>query len=454
MKILLIEDDHDVMLALQRGLQPLFRVDTARTAEDGLHQHEVGEYDVVVLDLGLPDIPGIEVCVAMKKRAGAPPILVLTGRADVRTKVAVLDAGADDYLTKPFSLEELKARLRALSRRNRKQNSSLLRVGDLILDTATRSVERDGKRIKLRRKEYALLEYLMQNQGAVITRPMIVDHVWDTSDNLWTNAVDVHIKYLRDVIDRPFSSPLIQTVHGVGYKIGAILPPAIAESGLEGASAEILHDIAQPLSAVSAQLKKLGKRYTATSIRQASTSLRELERYLEAAQKQACTAGGSSTFSIGLELKRAAAIVRHEAERLGVKLVLPRVAGLRISGDPVKFNRMLTNLMSNAVNSYRDTLKPGGQPSVKVEIERGPEGVIITVIDWGRGALPTNINTIFNSGYTTKSASRARHGLGLASAQRIARSEFGGSIAAHRDKQGSTRFVAKLRIVEPSSAPQ
>ncbi|MEO8785045.1 MAG: response regulator transcription factor, partial [Candidatus Saccharimonadales bacterium] len=150
------------------------------------------------------------------------PILVLTGSDDVNTKVAMLDIGADDYLLKPFYIGELQARLRALRRRSnvtKTRPSDVLTIGDLRLDSARRLVEREGQQIKLRRKEFDILEYLMINSGTVVTRAMIISTIWDSQVERWNNTVDVHIKYLRDKIDRPFKQKLIKTAYGVGYMI-------------------------------------------------------------------------------------------------------------------------------------------------------------------------------------------------------------------------------------------
>jgi two-component system, OmpR family, copper resistance phosphate regulon response regulator CusR len=226
MKILIIEDSSEVISALRRGLRANYIIDVVHTGGDGIHEAEVSNYDAIILDLGLPDMPGAMVCRSIRALSITVPILILTAAVAVEDKVRLLDIGADDYLTKPFSLEELKARLRVIIRRDAPATgSSTLSVGDLVLDTTTRRVERSGITVYLRRKEFDLLEYLMYHQGAVVTRAMIVDHVWDVNEGLWTNAIDVHIKCLRDKVDRPFSVPLIKTVHGVGYRLE--VPPAI-----------------------------------------------------------------------------------------------------------------------------------------------------------------------------------------------------------------------------------
>lgn len=220
MKVLVIEDDAAIAQALQRGLRRRYLVDIAATAAEGLHQATVNAYDAILLDLSLPDMKGLAVCEQLRREHNTTPIVVLTGNDDSADKVRLLDAGADDYLTKPFSLEELKARLRVVMRHSSKTaSSSKLVVGELSLDTASRQIERAGKSIRLRRKEFDLLEYLMHHPGTVVTRATLVDHLWEANDAMWTNAVDVHIKYLRDKVDRPFAQPLITTVHGVGYKL-------------------------------------------------------------------------------------------------------------------------------------------------------------------------------------------------------------------------------------------
>jgi two-component system OmpR family response regulator len=220
MRLLIIEDNKDVVAALRRGLQSLYVVDVVTNGVDGLHHAEVGDYDLILLDLTLPDKDGLEICRELRRERNTTPILILTARGDIDDKVALLDAGADDYLTKPFSLEELKARIRALLRREATPiNSSRIEVGDIVLNAASRTVTRQDQSIQLRRKEFDLLEYMMRNAGKPLTRQMILDHVWDMNDNLWTNAIDVHIKFLRDKVDRPFGGKSIKTVHGVGYKL-------------------------------------------------------------------------------------------------------------------------------------------------------------------------------------------------------------------------------------------
>ena len=225
MKLLVIEDEAAIAQALQRGLRRRYLVDVAGTATEGLHLAAVNTYDTILLDLSLPDQDGLAVCEQLRRDRVTTPIVVLTGSASSTAAVRLLDAGADDYLTKPFSLEELKARLRVVMRHSsRATSSSKLVVGELTLDTASRRVERAGQAIQLRRKEFDLLEYLMHHSGAAVSRATIVDHIWELNDAMWTNAVDVHIKYLRDKIDRPFAYPMITTVHGVGYKLEAGIP--------------------------------------------------------------------------------------------------------------------------------------------------------------------------------------------------------------------------------------
>ena len=222
MKLLLIEDDRETAATLKEELGKDYIVEVSFTGEDGEYQTDINEYDLVILDLGLPDKGGEEVCRNIRKKNARVPILVLTGEHKVQTKVSLFDLGADDYLTKPFSFGELKARIRALLRR--KQDtfvSQIISLDDLTLDLNKKIVQRGVKHISLRRKEFYLLEYLIRNAGRVVSRSMILDHVWESNSESLTNVVDVHIKYLRDQIDRPFGKQLIKTVHGLGYKIEA-----------------------------------------------------------------------------------------------------------------------------------------------------------------------------------------------------------------------------------------
>jgi len=214
-----------MIAAMRRGLQPHYIVDVSTTGQDGLYKADTNQYDVVVLDLSLPDQPGLKVCKQLRLGGCTCPIIIVTARTEVQDKVSLLDVGADDYLTKPFNLDELKARIRALLRREGSSNySSQIIVGDLVVDTASRIAAMQGQPIDLRRKEFDLLEYLVRNAGKTLTRQMILDHVWEMNDNIWTNAIDVHIKYLRDKIDRRFGVRMIKTVHGIGYKLDVPQP--------------------------------------------------------------------------------------------------------------------------------------------------------------------------------------------------------------------------------------
>jgi len=222
MRILLIEDEKETAAAIKKGLSNHFIVEVAATGEKGEYCAQVNTYDLLIIDWLLPDINGITICEYLRKAEIKTPILMLTANHEIEKKVMALDAGADDYLTKPFHLDELLARIQALLRRQTTENSSnLLTVDDLTLDLSRRVVTREGKIILLRRKELYLLEYLMRNYSRVVTRDMILDHIWDSTTDSLTNIVDVHIKYLRDKIDKPFKKKFIKTIHGLGYKMEA-----------------------------------------------------------------------------------------------------------------------------------------------------------------------------------------------------------------------------------------
>lgn len=220
-RILIIEDEPGIALALYTSLsKAAYLVDTAKTGSSGLRKAAAKKFDIVLLDLGLPDMSGLTICRQLRSNGLEAPIIILTAEGSVRSKVSLFDAGANDYITKPFSAEELQARIRACLRPALKDTTiPKLVVGNLVLNADTRAVERDGKTIQLRRKEFAILEYLMQHAGSAVTRSHLLKHAWDGDEAGWTNTIDVHIKHLRDKVDRPFATNLILTIHGVGYKL-------------------------------------------------------------------------------------------------------------------------------------------------------------------------------------------------------------------------------------------
>jgi DNA-binding response OmpR family regulator len=220
MKILIIEDDKKFAQALKDQLKVEYAVDVARSAEEGEYHAKEYEYDIILLDIGLPDRDGITLCHDLRSQGVKAPILMLTGEFAIAKKIEALDRGADDYLVKPFNMAELQARVRALIRRKSHTiRSSILTLGDLSINVTDRTVKRGSKEIVLQRKEFQILEYFMRNPGKLITRGNLLEHVWDSEVDSVANIVDVHIKYLRDRIDRPFPKKLIKTIYGLGYKI-------------------------------------------------------------------------------------------------------------------------------------------------------------------------------------------------------------------------------------------
>jgi two-component system OmpR family response regulator len=205
---------------LKRGLEEEgYAVDLARTGSDAVWAGSETPYDAVVLDVMLPDLDGFEVCRQLRAGGRWAPVLMLTARQAVADRVAGLDAGADDYLTKPFSFSELFARLRALIRRGVGERPAVLRTGDLTLDPASRKVARGDAAVDLTAKEFALLEYFMRRPGEVLTRSQILEHVWDFGYDGDSNVVDVYVRYLREKIDRPFRKDSIETIRGSGYRL-------------------------------------------------------------------------------------------------------------------------------------------------------------------------------------------------------------------------------------------
>jgi two-component system OmpR family response regulator len=220
MRILVVEDELKMAGLLRRGLQEEgHAVDLARTGDDALWMARATEYDAVVLDLMLPGLDGLEVCRRLRDGGVWAPVLMLTARDGVDDRVAGLDAGADDYLPKPFSFAELLARLRALVRRGAGERPAVLQVGDLRLDPATRRAWRGDVEVKLSAKEFALLEAFMRRPGDVLSRYQLLEHAWDYGYENRSNVVDVYVRYLRDKVDRPFGRASIETVRGVGYRL-------------------------------------------------------------------------------------------------------------------------------------------------------------------------------------------------------------------------------------------
>lgn len=220
MRILLLEDEPKVSALVKRGLTAeRYAVDISADGREGLEYAEAYPYDLILLDLMLPSLSGVEVLQRIRRTNQYVPILVLTARDSVDDKVKLFEIGADDYLTKPFAFAELLVRVKALLRRGPVNRSSTLRIGELELDRLTQQVKHHGKRIDLTAKEYSLLEYLMQNPDRVLSRNMIIEHVWDQSFDGITNIVDVYVRHLRSKIDEGSEARMIRTVRGTGYMI-------------------------------------------------------------------------------------------------------------------------------------------------------------------------------------------------------------------------------------------
>ncbi|MDX2251370.1 MAG: response regulator transcription factor [Nitrospira sp.] len=220
MRILLVEDDVNLAQFIRKGLkEEHYAVDFAADGETGLELALNNPYDLLILDVMLPKLDGLTLCRRIRAKGHTTPVLLLTARNTLETKVSGFDIGADQFMPKPFAFVELLARIRALLRRGGQQPAMNLQAADLILDPATRRVWRAGHEISLTNKEYALLEFLLRNKNRVLTRTVIIEHVWDISYDPMTNIVDAHIRALRAKIDRDFSPPLIATVRGAGYML-------------------------------------------------------------------------------------------------------------------------------------------------------------------------------------------------------------------------------------------
>lgn len=225
MRILIIEDEPKIAQAIKKGLELKgFAVDVVHDSDSGLSYGADPDYDVIVLDRMLPgSMDGTTLCQKLRTSGINTPVIMLTARGTIGDKVEGLNSGADDYLVKPFSFDELTARVKALLRRPPRHVGTSVNIGDLSLDTNSYKVSRSGKNIKLSSKEFALLEYFMHHPGQVITKDMIINHVWDQDADILPNTIEVYIGYLRNKVDRPFpkSRPLIHTMRGFGYKLEA-----------------------------------------------------------------------------------------------------------------------------------------------------------------------------------------------------------------------------------------
>lgn len=222
MKVLLVEDNERLAERISYKLKDYFVVDSVSTGQDAIKKILKINYSVILLDLMLPDVIGLDVCKIVRKNNINTPILILTGVGNLLSKIELLDSGADDYVTKPFDINELRARITALSRRQARQKlAPKLQYKNILIDTNEHKVYINEQEILLRRKEFDILHYLIQNQGRVLTRKMIMDHVWNHDSTSWVTTVDVHIKHIRDKVDRPFGTDHIKTAYGLGYKVEA-----------------------------------------------------------------------------------------------------------------------------------------------------------------------------------------------------------------------------------------
>jgi two-component system, OmpR family, response regulator len=220
MRLLVVEDDAKLVRALERGFQREgYAVDVARTGDEALKQAIAHDYDAVVLDVMLPGVDGFTVCRELRRRERRVPVLMLTARDEVRNRILGLDAGADDYLVKPFDFGELLARVRALIRRGPSERPPVLTVGDLRVDPATHVVTRAGREVELTVREFAVLHFLAQRAGEVVSREQLLEHVWDEGEDGSSNVVDVYVGYLRKKLEQPFGRRLIRTVRGVGFRL-------------------------------------------------------------------------------------------------------------------------------------------------------------------------------------------------------------------------------------------
>jgi len=230
MRLLLVEDDEGIIRFLEKGLREAkYAVDVARDGDDALYKASLNEYDIIILDIMIPGRDGLEVCRELRNWGSKVPVIMLTARDDVRDRVLGLDVGADDYLTKPFQVSELLARLRALMRRGPALKPTVIKIGDLRIDTSAQTVNRGGRLLALTAREYALIEYLARNADRVVSRSELIEHVWNERYDSYSNVIDVHINHLKQMNDRESEQPLMHTRNGAGYILSISAPGADTE---------------------------------------------------------------------------------------------------------------------------------------------------------------------------------------------------------------------------------
>ena len=223
MKLLLVEDEHKIAASIKKGLeQEAYTVDVTYDGVSGLDLAMTEEYDLIILDRLLPEMDGVEICRTLREKGNHTPVLMLTAKGQLQDRLEGFNAGADDYLVKPFAFEELLVRIRALMRRPKKSISNILSFGDLTLDTDSFDVKRENVSIQLSSKEFALLEYLLRHPNKTLSKEQIISHVWNYDADILPNTVEVYVGYLRNKIDKPFSHkpPLLYTKRGFGYRLG------------------------------------------------------------------------------------------------------------------------------------------------------------------------------------------------------------------------------------------
>jgi DNA-binding response OmpR family regulator len=229
MRVLLVEDDRGIISFLEKGLREAkYALDIAQDGDDALYKTSLNEYDAIILDIMIPGRDGLEVCRELRSLGSKVPVIMLTARDDVQDRVLGLDVGADDYLTKPFQVSELLARLRAVMRRGPALKSTVIEIDDLRIDTSAQTVNRGVRALSLTAREYSLIEYLARNVDRVVSRTELTEHVWDERYDSYSNVIDVHINHLRQKIDRESERPLIHTRRGVGYILSTSPPEADA----------------------------------------------------------------------------------------------------------------------------------------------------------------------------------------------------------------------------------
>ncbi len=455
MRILIVEDEQDIATSLQASLEAeCFAVDVAFDGEQGSFLGRINKYDVIILDNILPKKNGNIVCREIRQVDKTVQIIMLSVLTETETKVELFNTGADDYLTKPFLFSELLARIRALLRRRSPIADTVLQVDNIVLDQLRHIVKRDAQEIRLTKKEFMLLEYLMCNPGIALSRSMIMEHVWDMNADPFSNTIEVHIRSLRNKLEAQRSRKIIHTVPGHGYKIEAPVMPYVSGgtavrmtemekmkqlyrfAELGRLSSGLFHDLTNHLSAFSLNVER-------SQLQQAVHISEKIKQFVSTIRKQIVGTHVVGMFSLQEEINEAVQLFQYKARLSDVafECIVP-IEPVYLTGDRTKCNQVVANLLANAIDAYANHMRPDAR-RVQVRLAKSAVAVHMSVTDWGSGIPSIIREKIFEPFFTTKDLSHGI-GLGLSLTKHIVENDFGGTIDVESEEGRFSTFHVQI----------